>query len=44
MTPITLGGKRYEEQTVFADDYDGEEEISPLDDDYIREEYSDADE
>lgn len=36
-----LGGKRWEEQSVFKDDYidEDEEELSPLDDDYIPEEY-----
>lgn len=38
--PHLLGGKRLEEQSVFADDYvDEDEELSPLDDDYISEEY-----
>ena len=38
--PTTLGGTRWEEQSVFADDYvDEYEELSPLDDDYIPEEY-----
>ena len=38
--PITLGGKRWEEQSAFDDDYnEDEEELSPLDDDYIPEEY-----
>ena len=38
--PTLLGGKRWEEQSVF-DDYidEDEEELSPLDDDYIPEEY-----
>ena len=36
-----LGGKRWEEQSVFEEDYidEDEEELSPLDDDYIPEEY-----
>ena len=40
---ITLGGKRWNEQSVFDDDYVSEEdaELSPLDDDYIPEEYRD---
>ena len=34
---ITLGGSRWDEKTPFDDD----EELSPLDDDYIPEEYRD---
>lgn len=39
--PHLLGGKRWEEKSVFDDDYidEYEEELSPLDDDYIPEEY-----
>ena len=42
---ITLGGKRWSEQSVFDDDYVSEDdaEPSPLDDDYIPEEYRDED-
>ena len=39
--PHLLGGKRWEERSVYDDDYidEDEEELSPLDDDYIPEEY-----
>lgn len=42
--PHLLGGKRWEERSVFDDEYIDEdeeelEELSPLDDDYIPEEY-----
>ena len=38
---ITLGGKRWEDRSVFDDEYisKDEEELYPLDDDYIPEEY-----
>lgn len=36
----TLGGNRWDDVSVFDDDYLSEEaELSPLDDDYIPEEY-----
>jgi hypothetical protein len=43
---ITLGGKRWNETSVYDDDYVSEEdaELSPLDDDYIPEEHRDDDE
>lgn len=42
---ITLGGKRREEKSVYDDDYvfDEDDELSPLDDDYVNEEYRDED-
>ena len=42
---ITLGGKRWEEESVYDDDYvfDESDELSPLDDDYVNEEYRDED-
>ena len=38
---ITLGGKRWNEVSIYDDDYRFEKntELSPLDDDYIIEEY-----
>lgn len=44
--PTTLGGKRWNESSVFDDDYVSEEntELSALDDDYIPEEYREDDE
>lgn len=43
--PTTLGGKRWNEASVFDEDCFSEEdaELSPLDDDYIPEEYRDED-
>ena len=43
---ITLGGNRWNEASVYDDDYISSEdkELSPLDDDYIPEEYRDDDE
>lgn len=42
---ITLGGKRWKEKSVYDDDYvfDEDDELSPLDDDYVNEEYRDED-
>jgi hypothetical protein len=38
--PTLLGGQRWGEQFIFEDDYvDEDEELSPMDDDYIPEEY-----
>ena len=42
---ITLGGKRWEKESVYDDDYafDESNKLSPLDDDYVNEEYRDED-
>lgn len=41
--PITLGGSRWNEQDLFEDDISEENALTPLDDDYIPEEYRDSD-
>ena len=42
---ITLGGKRWEEESVYDDDYvfDESDKLSPLDDAYVNEAYRDED-
>lgn len=38
---MRLGNKEWKEINTYHDDYLSEEELSPLDDDYVREEYKD---